>query len=340
MNRFRFLTVFLFVLCSCSSENRQLNKEFSKTIRLESQKIEINEIIKPGLILVLDDYLVIQNEYTPNHDCFFVYSLDAYKFLYSFGRLGSSPNEFIAHRLIQNSTDNILSIFDQASRYIHNFRLTDTAPILMDKHRIEDGCKQPFQEFSYLNDSIILVLRHDHTLCSYNIREGRFLDELVIKTDIKTKSGEGYNPSMESFHFSNYKDKIVVGHQFINSLSVGKIENGRFLFDNKELTSTEINKSMLQNNVYYLYVSTTSEHIFAQYYGLPFMQMQPFPINMGKRIFKFYLEVYDWDLKPLVLLEFDSDMLRCAIDEKTKTIYTWNPLDDFDYLLVYKFKTY
>lgn len=35
------------------------------------------------------------------------------------------------------------------------------------------------------------------------------------------------------------------------------------------------------------------------------------------------------------MLEFDSDILRCTIDEKRKKIYTWNLLKDFDYLLCY-----
>ena len=340
MKRFVYLFIFyiIFLWYSCSyHENRELNEIFPKTIKLEAEKITIREIIKAGLILVLDDYLVVQNEYIPNEDCFFIYSLDSYKFLYSFGKLGQGPDEYIAHRLIQNSKNNILSIFDQASREIDNFRLTDTEPVFIERNRIEDDRREPFQEFSYLNDSLILLLRWDYELCSYNINDSRFISTFSFETDIKRKLEGNYNASLEAYHFSNYKDKIIIGHNYINNLSIGKIENGRFVMNNKVLTNSEISPHILRNKLYYLYVSTTSDHIFAQYYGLPFMQLQPFPINMGKRTFSFYLEVYDWNLNPLVLLELDSDFLRCAVDEKRKTIYTWNPLEDFDYLLVYKY---
>ena len=337
MKKYVGFSIMLFFISCSNGENRELNEKFPRMIRLKAEKIEIKEIIKPGLILLLDNYLIVQNEYNHSEDCFFVYSLEPFKFLYSFGRLGQGPDEYIAHRLIQNSNGNVLSVFDQSSRYIHNFHITDTEPVLIEKNRIEDNRREPFQELSYLNDSIILLLKYDYTLCSYNINEKIFLDEFNFETDIKKKLGENYKLSLETYHFSNYKDKIVIGHNYINTLSAGKIENNKFIINNKKLTSSGVNQSLYKNSLYYLYTTTTSEHIFAQYYGLPFIQLQPFPINMKKRNFNFYIEVYDWNLNPLVLLEFDSDILRCAIDEKNKTIYTWNPLEDFDYLLVYKY---
>ena len=93
----------------------------------------------------------------------------------------------------------------------------------------------------------------------------------------------------------------------------------------------------LDNIWYYPYVFATAEYIFAQYYGMQFRRFQRFPINKKENIHSFYFEVYDWNLKPVVLLEFDSDIWRCAIDEKRKIIYTWNDLEDFDYLLVYEY---
>jgi hypothetical protein len=334
----KFYLFILLLLCSCSgNENGKPDKPFPKTIRLEANKIGIKEIIKPVLITVLDTYLVIQNEYIPNHHCFFIYSLEDYKFLYSFGKLGRGPDEYIAPRLIQNSKDNILSVFDQASRWIHNFQITDTEPVLIEKNKIEDARKEPFQELSYLNDSIILLLRHDFELCSYNINESRFLEKFSFETDLKRKLGDSYKPSLESYHFSNYTDQIVIGHRHINKLSTGKIEKYGFSINNKELKSTNIGKDIYENISYYPYVTATRDHIFAQYYGFPLRRLQPFPMNVKKRVFNFYLEVYDWSLNPLILLEFDSEILRCTINEKSKTIYTWNPSEDFDYLLVYKY---
>ena len=329
-----FLLLSLFLLYSCSSnESRQLDKTFPQTIKLEADKIKINEVIKPVLILVLDDYLVVQNEYIFGEHCFFVYSLESFEFLYSFGRLGQGPKEYIAPRLIQNSKDNILSIFDQNSRAINNFQLTDIEPIFIKENIIEDNRNEPFQELSYINDSIILLLKYDYEICLYSINESRFLDTFSFKENLTETT---YSHTLDSYHFSNNNGQIVFGSSFVNDLSVGKIENNKFVIDNKK-PSIEFNKNPYKNHLYYLYVKATSNHIFAQYYGYLFMQMQPLPINLGKRSFDFLIEVYDWNLNPLVLLELDSNILRYAVDENRKTIYTWNPLADFDYLLLYKY---
>ena len=331
------IVLILLFFVSCTNNGKKEINEFPKKINLESKKIEIKEIIKPVSILVLDNYLVVQNEFDPNVDCFFIYSLENFRFLYSFGNLGQGPDDYIAHTLIKNSSGNIFSVFDQATRIIRNFLLSDTEPVLIEKNIIGDNRREPIQELSYLNDSIILLLKWDYELCSYNVKTHELLDSFYFETDIKKKLGANYNQSLETNHFSNHKNKIVIGHQFINKLSVGKIENNRFVINDKKLTSKRINKDLFKNIWYYTIVTATSDYIFAQYYGLPFINFQPFPRNKNKRIHSFYFEVYDWSLNPLVLIELDSDILRYTIDEKNKTIYTWNPLEDFDHLLVYSY---
>lgn len=332
------ISTFLLLAFSCSTNNSErFSKAFPETIKLTAEKVKINEVINPVLILLLDDYLVVQNEYHFNMDCFFVYSLDTFDFLFSFGRLGQGPGEYIAPRLVQNSQGNILSVFDQASRRIDNFQITDTKPILLNEMRIKDARREPFQELSWLNDSIIILLSHDYALLSYNINKNQFIDTLRFNTDIRSKLGAGHTSFLESFHFGNYNNQIVVGHNFIDKLSIGSIYNGKFTFNNKNLTSVNVSSTVLNNRVHYLFVAGTSNYIFAQYYGLPFRQMQPFPVNIGRRNLNFYIEVYDWNLSPVALLKFDNAMLRFAVDEKRKKILTWNPLEDFDYLLVYRY---
>ena len=49
-----------------------------------------------------------------------------------------------------------------------------------------------------------------------------------------------------------------------------------------------------------------------------FANLQPFPINIGLRNFKTLFEVYDWELNEKALVEFDSDIFRCAVDEKER----------------------
>ena len=71
------------------------------------------------------------------------------------------------------------------------------------------------------------------------------------------------------------------------------------------------------------------------YLGLEATILQPFPINMKGRHFDFYIEVYDWNLAPVARLKFDNDLIKLCIDEERHKIYTWNPMKDFDNILVY-----
>ncbi len=91
------------VLCICfacnDSENtRKMNNVFREDIGLVADLLPVKEVINPGNFVKLKDYLIVQNEYIPGEDCFYVYSLDKMKFCFSFGRLGQSNDEFIAQQ--------------------------------------------------------------------------------------------------------------------------------------------------------------------------------------------------------------------------------------------------
>jgi hypothetical protein len=165
------------------------------------------------------------------------------------------------------------------------------------------------------------------------------IDTLTFNSDIKDKVDGEYNKSFDSFHFSNAGEEIVTVHHFINKIITNTC-NADGLFENKNIslsayTRDYMSSHLVDNMSYYLFVESTPNFIFAEYYGYPFKQSAPFPINTGSRHLDFILEVYDWNLNKKAILEFDSDILRCTIDEKRKKIYTWNHLKDFDYLLCY-----
>jgi len=45
--------------------------------------------------------------------------------------------------------------------------------------------------------------------------------------------------------------------------------------------------------------------------------------------------VYDWSHNPVARLKFDNDLIKLCVDEERHKIYTWNPVEDFDNILVY-----
>ena len=107
MKKAAFIFVLAGILAACSPEvERVVNDRFPATYQLPPSLYPIHEIIKPVDMVVLDDYLVIQNEIVPDEDCFYVYSLDSLRFLYSFARYGQGPEEYIAPALVQNGKGN------------------------------------------------------------------------------------------------------------------------------------------------------------------------------------------------------------------------------------------
>ena len=122
----------------------------------------------------------------------------------------------------------------------------------------------------------------------------------------------------------------------MNVLQKGTLDDDfHFHFETQEIFSNEIfNENMYDNIFYYAFVHISGKYIFAGNFGYPFISLQPLPINTGKRYFKPSIEVYDLNMNKVALLELDNDFFCCDVDEKI--IYTWNPLEDFDYLLAYK----
>lgn len=335
-----YILICLCVLASCSAPaDRIVNENISRKIVLTPELQKIDEILKPIDIVVLDNYLVIQNDIVPNADCFFVYTLDSLHFLYSFARNGHGPEEFIAPALVQNDSGNTLTVFDQASFKLVKYEIGRLFASVssIDKVFIKD--KRPWQEIYYRNDSILAFSTLSNKLHTYNMKTKQVVDTCSFSSNLKELMGENYNHSLEGFHFACYKERVVVGFRYMNKIVGGTIDDtGRISVKKRDFNfEYPLEKSLFDNRLYYMYTSLTSNFVFAQYVGYIFRNLQPFPLNVGPRKFDMLLEVYDSQLKPVALLDLQRDVLRCKMDEKHQKIYTWNMLEDFDNLMIYDY---
>jgi len=333
--------VFSAISLACNDQQVRDKKEFPNRLLLTADKLKINEVIRPVNLAVHNDFLIIQNDDISEMPCFYVYSLDSLEYLYSFGRLGGSSEEFVSPLICTDDGSDLFRVFDQGTRSLKSYRITDKAALLKHNTKVEDPTGYPLQEAVMLNDSILMYLTVDNYVVSYNINAANTIDSIAFETGLQDLLGHSYNKTIDFFHFSAYKGRIVTGHNFIDRLSTDECSSdGTFKRGGVSLKDVRHQwyKDDLYENLYrYIYVYGTSNLVFAQYSGYEFKALQPFPINHGKRHFDFLMEVYDWDLNPKVLLEFDNDFLRCAIDERRKRIITWDFLKDFDFLLVYDY---
>ncbi len=347
MRYIHYLLLVLVVIStiSCGEEGlRTINEGFPKTIKLVSEKREIKEIIRPVGMVIHGDYLIVQNDQIPGVPCFYVYSLDSLNFLYDFARLGDAGDEFVAPLITQCKDTQYFFVFDQVKRKLMGYDLSDSGAQLVAEETILESTKFPFQELSFISDSVFLYLSVNNEVISYNINKSAVIDTLTFYSDFKDKlqGDKPYNKSLDFFHFSNAGTKVVTGHNFINHISTNNC-NEKGIFDINHIslaahTANSIASQLYSNMYYYMFVESTPSFIFAQYLGYPFKRLQPFPLNMGGRHFDLIFEVYDWELKKKAILEFDGDILRCTIDEQRKKMYTWDPLKDFDYITCYDIK--
>jgi hypothetical protein len=349
MDRIKILLVtflcFLISGCSDYAKERVMNEGFPQMSTLKPEEIKINEIFRPGALVLLDDFLILQNEYNSKEHCFFVYTREDIKFCYSFGTLGQSGTdyEFIAPRVIQNNSGNVFTVFDQATRAIYYYDIMPDQFVLNKKEKINDNDKYklPIQEISFVNDSILLFTTSMGEICSYNIVADSIIDRKQFISGLKDELGVNYKNQYESFQFSNKGNKIAIGFMFVNKVITGELDHNYYMnFKEEKIANNmfDLNEDLYSNTIYYMFMLTSDKYLYAQYMGLPFKVFQPFPLNINGRNFKSLMEIYDWDMNKKAIIDFDRDVLRFTLDEKNKCLYTWNPLEDFDYLYKYSWK--
>lgn len=332
------LLVLLFPSCK-QSPDRIYNPKFQKIYKIEPDFHKINEIIRPVDMVVLDDYLVIQNDILPGEDCLFVYDLETLEFLYSFVNCGNGPKEFLAPAMVQNNKGNCLTLLDQASMKLTKYRLTDETAEIANKDRIILDDNRPLQEVYYVNDSILIFSTLDNELKTYHIGNHQIIDTYKFSSNLKQLMDKDYNQCFDQFHFAYNNNKVALGFNFFNTILMGEVgEDGSIGLDETEYSvDSPLERNLYDNRYFYMYTLLSDNYLFAQYVGYMFRDLQPFPLNMNKRKFDMLLEVYSLDKKALCCLDLQHDILRCKIDEKHNKIYTWNMLEDFDNLIIYDY---
>lgn len=334
------MLLFVF-LGSCNKDIKDRKVNFIEIkYSIESEKIEIQEVFQPIDMLILDDYILFQNQYMDKGDCFFVYSSKNYEFLYSFGKKGIGPEEFISPKFIDNSFGNTLSLVDNGKLVLKDYDLNTKNAILKKESKINE-LRFPIQDMSFIDDSLSFILYYtneDVFLYSYNYLNNKVIDTLSFDTGLKELIDGEFNSALNDFNFCNRGRKFVVNFLFLNKLISGEVDEcGKFI--NKKyphLKSDFIPSKTLYDNInYYNYPQMSNNFIYAQYYGYNFRNLAPPPFNLKGRNYNYLMEVYNLDLQPIALLDFDHESYRFYINKEGDKMFFWDPLKDFDNLLIF-----
>lgn len=324
---------------SCSNLDRHHSKEilFETQEVMELQKVSIDEVLRPVDMILTDDYYVIQNDIMDNMDMFFVYDRESLRFLYSFMQRGLGPDETLAPALVQNSINNQIMIIDQANGRLLTFMLAGAGVSKVSEDLIERQDKSPLQEVYLCGDSVLIYNTIENEIQTYSLKTHQIIDSFSFRNNLKSDLGQDYNKNYDSFHFSVLGNRIGVAFRYIDKLSVGQLtEDFRIVMEEPSfMVGKKIDTRRFKQIIYYPYIELTENGFMAQFAGYELLKMQPFPLNMGKREFKFDIEVYDKTGEPRKILKMEEDILRCKYDAKNHRLFTWNPLEDFDSILFY-----
>lgn len=287
----------------------------------------------------MKDYIIIVGESGIKRDLFYVFSRDDFNFLYSFGINGKGPNEFLMPTTVQHAPDNCFLVFDNPTNKYYSYKITNTEAILDQMvllHRNNEYT--PMQAIAYVNDSIILysiVSKNTNRLSSFNIKNSTIIDSLNLESDFKSTIENSFNPELTSYHFDYSNGQVVIACRYVDEMVLTSIDsNYRFPFNTVKLQNADFTPetNMMDNINYYVYTAISDNYIFTQRYGRPLKELQPF--NLARN-FKFDMEVLNRIGEPVAILRFDNNMLTFIVDEKYNCIYSWDPLDNLDYINKY-----
>lgn len=314
----------MFVLFSCNNND----SHFSNASNFKVKK-NINPAISyiegcsnPIDIVVMDKFIIVQDEVKAGRNQLYVYDKTNNKLLYSFAMKGHGNKETMAMDMIQTTKGDTLEIIDQAKYKVFKYRIESNKAEILSSKILKFENVGPLQEVYRFNDSIIVFNTLDNVLCVYNDVSNKTISEYNVSDSIGAKDTDVAN-----FHFAFYKGKICIGFRHINALVLGEIgidgKIGTNDIDKVRRLAHKADKKMM----YYAYVNMNERNIVAQYMGYAPGFIKKMATNYNMYAPKFELEVYSTSLIPLKHLTLSTDILRCKTDMAGRKAYTWNPLE-------------
>jgi hypothetical protein len=326
------LILSLAILCSCgASEQRADNKFNISTDESIIQSIKIDQILKPLDMAIGDNYLCILHEEGSDGDQIYVFDAENLNFKYKFARKGSGPKETLALDMVKTLRGDTIDLVDQANYKRLTYLLTDNGPAFLAESTISIPSMGPLEELYWVNDSTLIFNTDMGDLITYNTNQDTIIDQVNLSNNIDCQDGD-YKRKIASFHFSVQNDNVIVGMRNFNEIYTIRL-NQASKFDRTNIPNLSLDGMNLDdvydNIAYYAYVNSGHNFILAQFYGLKMKCLQPFPVNLGERIFRYELILLDSQLKPIKEYIPNVDIVRVFLDEQRQRIYFWDAFDDF-----------
>lgn len=326
------LIVALAMLCGCGTSEQRAESKFN--VSAEESIIHskpIDQILKPLDIAIGENYLCILHEEESSGEQVYVFDAENLNFKYKFARKGSGPKETLALDMVKTLRGDTLDLVDQAKYKRLTYLLSDDSPRFLAESTILLPSMGPLEELYWLNDSTLIFNTNMSDLVTYNTNKETIIDQIKL-SDYVDCEDDDYKPKIASFHFSVQNGSVIVGMRNFNELFKIRL-NQSCQFERNDipkLSTQGINlDNVYDNTAYYAFINSGDKFVVAQFYGLKIKCLQPFPMNLGERIFKYELILFNAQLKPIKKYCPNVDIVRAFLDEHRRRIYFWDAFDDF-----------
>lgn len=333
------------VLAASCQRNTAAYKQFAVEKDLKAEYVDISELLQINNIIMLEDYLVLQNASEAVDDFFFVYSYPGMDFLYSFAKRGRGPGEYMMPGLIRNMEGNNLGLRDHATDILAFYEITESGAVLTGDSRFSSPDNDRFfWEINSMGDSMFLVKHQGYKRGAtelWNYIRGCMVDSIPNTFDrLPKKLGRNYYTIFDDYMISACGKHFAIAYFMIDRIETGEITDGKiirisdigasdtpdfYLYGKNETDDFNIDK----NIVYYENLYAGEKSIYALY---SHDRLDNTEKNHSRQI-----EIYSWDGEPMMRLHLEHPVAYFTVDEDTRTIYGVNPELFPDRLLVYKY---
>lgn len=324
MNKIFGIIMLLVVISGCIGvkNHSEVDKTiFEKELSLEADSVSMEVIIKPGNIYYAEPYMIISDVESGDKMHFHVFNghLD---YLYSFCEYGDGPEACIMPTVVKNMPSGEFMVRDHATNSYHKYELGDTGATATKTFTIPD--LSPYESLCEISkvDSTLFIAKgvapRKTVRRIIDFSTLKSIDSIPQTFDLEKSMGKDYYTELDDCWMAVTHNGFACAYFFIDRVEFGTMTNGRmkivnycgaenapdFYIYTDEKLNGKYEYNVDYNIVYYEWLATTGDMVYASYFGLPWGE-----IKQHSSI----IESYTADGTPKTLYHLDIPLASFAV---------------------------